>query len=65
MVGLAMVIAFRPSMLFTRNQPVPADDLWSKYPVWRESILEGRHAEASVPATSLMDEKYRYLMWRY
>lgn len=65
MVGLAMAIAFRPSILSTRNQPVPADDLWSRYPVWRDSLLEGRQTEPSVPATSLMDEKDRYLMWRY
>jgi hypothetical protein len=65
MVGLAMAIAFRPSVLSTRNQPVPADDLWSRYPVWRDSILEGRPTEPSVPATSLMDERDRYLMWRY
>jgi hypothetical protein len=65
MVGLAMAVAFRPSILSTRNQPVPADDLWSCYPIWRDSILEGRHAEPSVPATSLMDERDRYLMWRY
>ena len=65
MVGLAMAIAFRPSILSTRNQPVPVDDLWSSYPVWRDSILEGRQTEPSVPATSLMDERDRYLMWRY
>lgn len=65
MVGLAMVIAFRPSLLSTRNQPESPDDIWSKYPVWRDSILEGRHREPSVPATSLMEERDRYLMWRY
>lgn len=65
MVGLAMVIAFRPSLLSTRNQPVPPDDMWTRYPVWRDSILAGRHRERSVPATSLMDERDRYLMWRY
>ena len=38
MVGIAMAVAFRPSILSTRNQPVPADDLWPLYPVWRDRI---------------------------
>jgi hypothetical protein len=66
MVVLSMIIAYRPTLLFTRNRPESLDSEWSKYPVWHDNTLlaDGRE-ERSVPVISLMNDQDRYLLWRY
>jgi hypothetical protein len=65
MVGMATAIAYRPKFLFARNRPGD-DPEWSKYPLWHDNVkLVGGHSEPSVPAQSLMEDRDRYLMWRY
>ena len=39
MVGLSMIIAYRPSVLFTRNRPESLESEWSKYPLWKDNTL--------------------------
>lgn len=66
MVGFAMIIAYRPGFLFARNRPPPAEDQWARYPVWYDNVkLVGDHREPMVPAKSLMEDRDRYLAWRY
>jgi hypothetical protein len=66
MIAFSTILAYRPSMLFTRNRPAAAEDEWSKYPLWREdSILAGNRAEQILPITSIMTEEDRMLRWRY
>lgn len=66
MVALAMIIAYRPGFLFARNRPPPVEDQWSRYPIWYDNIkLVGGHREPMVPAKSLMEDRDRYLIWRY
>lgn len=66
MVAFSIVIAYRPSLLFTRNRPESLESEWSKYPVWNDNTLlaDGR-MERSVPVNSLMTDQDRYLLWRY
>lgn len=66
MIAFAMIIAYRPGFLFARNRPPPVEDQWSRYPVWYDNIkLVGDHREQMVPAKSLMEDRDRYLVWRY
>ena len=66
MVALSIIIAYRPSLLFTRNRPESLESEWSKYPLWKDNALfaEGR-TERSIPVKSLMNDQDRYLLWRY
>jgi hypothetical protein len=66
MVAFSIIIAYRPSLLFTRNRPESLDSQWFKYPLWQDNILlaNGR-MEPSVPIKSLMTDQDRYLLWRY
>jgi hypothetical protein len=66
MVAFSIIIAYRPSLLFTRNRPESLESEWSKYPVWHDNALlaDGR-PERSVPVKSLMTDQDRYLLWRY
>ncbi|HEY6757079.1 MAG TPA: hypothetical protein VI037_06780 [Nitrososphaera sp.] len=66
MVTFSIIIAYRPSLLFTRNRPDSVDSEWSKYPLWRDNTLlaDGR-TEYSIPIRSLMTDQDRYILWRY
>lgn len=66
MVVFSIIIAYRPSWLFTRNRPESLDSEWSKYLVWHDNTLlaDGRQ-ERSIPVKSLMTDQDRYLLWRY
>ena len=66
MVAFSIVMAYRPSLLFTRNRPEPLESEWSKYPLWHDNTLlaDGR-MDASVALKSLMTDQDRYLLWRY
>ena len=66
MVIFSIIIAYRPSLLFTRNRPNSVDSEWLKYPIWHDSTLlaDGR-TEYSVPIKMLMTHQERYILWRY
>jgi hypothetical protein len=66
MIAFSMVLAYRPSLLFARNRPEPADAKWSQYPIWSDNVMlaDGR-MEPSVPVKSLMTDQEGYLLWRY
>ncbi len=66
MVTMSMVVAYAPKLMFTRNRPEEKDSVWSKYPVWYDNVkLAGRYSEPLVPARSLMEDRDRYMLWRY
>jgi len=66
MVILSLVIAYRPSLLFTRNRPEPVDSHWLKYPLWHDhTLLANGSTEYSVPINRLVTEEERYVLWRY
>jgi hypothetical protein len=66
MVILSMVIAYRPSVLFTRNRPDPVESHWLKYPLWHDhTLLANGNTEYSVPINRLVTEEERYILWRY
>lgn len=66
MVVFSIIIAYRPSLLFTRNRPESVDSEWLKYPLWQDNTLlaDGR-TEYSVPIKRLMTDQDRYVLWRY
>ena len=66
MVTFSIIIAYRPSLLFTRNRPESVDSEWLKYPLWQDNTLlaDGR-TEYSVPIKRLMTDQDRYILWRY
>ena len=66
MVIFSIIIAYRPSLLFTRNRPGSVDSEWSKYALWHDNTLlaDGR-TEYSVPIKMLMTHQERYVLWRY
>jgi hypothetical protein len=66
MVIFSIIIAYRPSLLFTRNRPESVDSEWLKYPLWHDNTLlaDGR-TEHSVPIRMLMTHQERYVLWRY
>jgi hypothetical protein len=66
MVIFSIIIAYRPSLLFTRNRPNSVDSEWLKYPLWHDNTLlaDGR-TEYSVPIKMLMTDEERYVLWRY
>jgi hypothetical protein len=66
MVALSIIIAYRPSLLFTRNRPDSVDSEWMKYPLWQDNTLlaDGR-TEYSIPIKRLMTDQDRYILWRY
>lgn len=66
MVAMAMVVSYAPKFLFTRNRPQEKESVWSKYPIWYDNVkLAGKYEEPLVPARSLMQDRDRYLLWRY
>ena len=66
MVTFSIILAYRPSLLFTRNRPDSVDSQWLKYPLWQDNTLlaDGR-TEYSVPIKRLMTDQDRYILWRY
>jgi hypothetical protein len=66
MVTFSIIVAYRPSVLFTRNRPDSVDSEWLKYPLWQDNTLlaDGR-TEYSVPIKRLMTDQDRYILWRY
>ena len=66
MVAFSLILAYRPSLLFARNRPAPADTEWSNYPVWHDNaVLADGHSDPAVPLRSLVTDLDRYLLWRY
>jgi hypothetical protein len=79
MLCLSMVIAFRPRLLYTKNRPESIDSIWNSYQLWDhkhknggediDSYLNNNYASQSVepvmPIKDLMNEKEKYLLWRY
>jgi hypothetical protein len=66
MAAFSIILAYRPSVLFTRNRPQSLDSEWSKYPVWHDNtMLADGGTENAIPVKTLMTEQDRYLLWRY
>jgi hypothetical protein len=71
MVGLSMIIAYKPEILYVRNRPKPSDTIWESYPIWYDDYnisnakLVGRYCEPLVHIKSLMTNEESYLLWRY
>ena len=67
MVGLCMIIGYRPDVLYVRNRPEPSDTIWENYPIWYDYNVKfiGRYSQPIVHIKSLMTDEESYLLWRY
>ena len=79
MLFLSIIIAFKPRLLYTKNRPEPMDSIWDNYQIWNydpksgnESVLSSQSTdyatqltEPIIPIKTLMNEKEKYLLWRY
>jgi hypothetical protein len=66
MVTMSMIVAHAPKLMFARNRPDERDSPWSKYPIWYDNVrLVGRFSEPLVTARSLMEDRDKYMLWRY
>ena len=66
MVILGMIVAHKPQILYTRNRPISAEQLWTKYPDWSENLqLASIKTDSLIGLPSLLDNTDRYLLWRY
>ncbi|HKF27113.1 MAG TPA: hypothetical protein VKB06_01800 [Nitrososphaera sp.] len=66
MITFSIIMAYRPSLLFTRNRPDSVDSEWLKYPLWQDNtVLADGRTEYSVPIKRLMTDQDRYILWRY
>jgi hypothetical protein len=67
MVGLSMIIAYRPDVLYVRNRPKPLETIWESYPIWYNDNIKllGRNSGPIVDIKSLMTDEEVYLLWRY
>src|ERR671918_2523226 len=59
MVGLSMIIAYRPDVLYVRNRPKPLETIWERYPIWFNDNIKllGKNAEPIVQIKSLMTDE--------
>ena len=66
MIIFSIIIAYKPSLLYTKNRPEPMHIVWEKYPIWYDNtkVVEGYY-EPSVSLKSLMTDEEKYLLWRY
>lgn len=66
MVILGMIVAYKPQILYTRNRPTSAEQLWTKYPDWNENLqLTSTKTDPLIGLPSLLNDTDRYLLWRY
>lgn len=66
MVVFSIIIAYKPTILYIRNRPVPAEDLWTQYPKWDEKLqFAGTRMESLIRIPLLLSDTEKYLLWRY
>jgi hypothetical protein len=65
MVAFGIIIAYKPHILYTRNRPVSAQDIWAKYPKWDERLQYSGTMESLIRVPNLLSDTEKYLVWRY
>jgi hypothetical protein len=66
MVVLGLIVAYKPHILYTRNRPISAEQLWTKYPNWDENLqIANSKIDSLIGLPSLLNDTERYLLWRY
>jgi len=66
MVVFGIIIGYKPSILYTRNRPISAENIWDKYPKWNEKLeLANTNTESLIGLPYLMTDTEKYLLWRY
>jgi hypothetical protein len=66
MILFSFIIGYKPTVLYTKNRPAPMEAYWSKYPIWHKELQWAAIKNGSlVKLPLLMNDKDRYLLWRY
>lgn len=66
MVVFGTIIGYKPSILYTKNRPISAENIWDKYPKWNEKLeLASTKTESLIGLPYLMTDPEKYLLWRY
>ncbi|HKQ22766.1 MAG TPA: hypothetical protein VJS91_12045 [Nitrososphaeraceae archaeon] len=65
MIFLGMIVAYKPNILYTRNRPIPTEQLWTKYPNWDENLqLAVSNTDTFIGLSKLLNGTKRSLLWR-
>ena len=66
MIIFSLIIAYKPSILYTKNRPNDIGGTLLEYPVWTDDIqIMGKISERDIKLELLMTEIDVYLEWRY
>jgi hypothetical protein len=66
MIVFSIIVAYKPSILYIKNRPIPAEDLWTEYPKWDEKMqFAGTRMESLIRIPLLLSDAEKYLLWRY
>jgi hypothetical protein len=66
MVVFGIIIGYKPSILYTKNRPISAQNIWDNYPKWNEKLnLASTKTESLIGLPYLMTDTEKYLLWRY
>jgi hypothetical protein len=66
MIIFSLIIAYKPSILYTKNRPNDIGGTLLEYPIWTDDIqIMGKISERDIKLELLMTEIDVYLEWRY
>lgn len=66
MIVFSIIVAYKPTILYIKNRPMPAEDLWTEYPKWDEKMqFAGTRMESLIRIPLLLSDTEKYLLWRY
>lgn len=66
MIIFSLIIAYKPSILYTKNRPNDIGGTLLEYPIWTDEIqIMGKISERDIKLELLMTEIDVYLEWRY
>ena len=66
MIVFSIIVAYKPTILYIKNRPMPAEDLWADYPKWDEKMqFAGTRMESLIRIPLLLSDTEKYLLWRY
>jgi hypothetical protein len=66
MIIFSLIVAYKPTILYTKNRPNDFRETLYNYPVWTNDMqIIGKISERNIKLELLMTELDLYLEWRY
>ena len=66
MIIFSLIVAYKPSILYTKNRPNDFRETLYNYPIWSNGMqIIGKISERNIKLEMLMTELDLYLEWRY